>query len=524
MKLEMLTWALGLGLLSFSGCVGDVGSAADGAEQGVALATFELQSDPLGALQLKDCLKSKGPQTCRRYPNPLGCDRLTIQVGQLGGVEGVCQLENGQQEKCGGAGGRLPVSCSWDQTQRCANCQDVFGKAIFTSCARGAGIAGDPVVQPPAQAQQPAAPPPQNGEVTCDPQGAANQFAAEFNKILVDQKVNLTFQPNLSNVSQTAQLGHFGKGTCDDNAERVDRLTQRRGTTICQAEADGTQVCRCAYMTNLAMDATCKSMKAAGCLSGAWEGALYRAAGDAADWLSEPTYKRFWSASPQGTQTNPPQGNSADDVEGTGSGTGSGTGEGTGSGGPECTGSPLVLDLGDDGVHPTSLEEGVTFDLFGRNQVRTAWVKGDDALLVLDRNHNGQIDNGSELFGEAMGVDGKVTLDGFQALGLLDQKAHGGNGDGQVDSRDKRFAELQVWNDRNADGLTQPGELRSLAQAGIQSVSLGITHTGNALDQHGNDLGTRGQFVWKNGNIGLMVDVYFQFRAPAASLISSLLR
>ena len=65
---------------------------------------------------------------------------------------------------------------------------------------------------------------------------------------------------------------------------------------------------------------------------------------------------------------------------------------------------PLSLDLDDDGIIETTAIEGLNSTLFDHNNdgIRTAtgWVSADDGLLVLDRNGDGVINHGGELFGD----------------------------------------------------------------------------------------------------------------------------
>jgi hypothetical protein len=110
----------------------------------------------------------------------------------------------------------------------------------------------------------------------------------------------------------------------------------------------------------------------------------------------------------------------------------------------------------------TSAAEGVEFDMFGTGlRRRMGWTAADSevAFLVRDLNGNGVIDNGTELFGNGTKrADGSHFANGFEALAALDS-----NGDGQIDARDPAFAELQLWVDRNHNGICDPGELISLA-------------------------------------------------------------
>ena len=96
---------------------------------------------------------------------------------------------------------------------------------------------------------------------------------------------------------------------------------------------------------------------------------------------------------------------------------------------------PLIIDLGESGIELRSLEHGVNFDLDNNGFAeKTAWIGTEDGFLALDRNGNGSIDNGGELFGDQVILkDGSKSESGFEALAELDD-----NGDGIIDNIDKR--------------------------------------------------------------------------------------
>jgi len=166
----------------------------------------------------------------------------------------------------------------------------------------------------------------------------------------------------------------------------------------------------------------------------------------------------------------------------------------------------MVLDLDGDGVAPTSQAEGVRFDLLGMGPMRSAWVRGYDALLVMDRNGNGVIDDGGELFGSATDLGGALASDGFQALAALDT-----NGNSLVEAEDIFWSGLRLWRDANTDGLSQQEELLTLEEAGVRSLSVqGGRPCGEIVDVHGNDLSLRSFFTRADGSRGLMVDVFFR--------------
>lgn len=135
---------------------------------------------------------------------------------------------------------------------------------------------------------------------------------------------------------------------------------------------------------------------------------------------------------------------------------------------------PLVLDFDGDGFETLSVNEGVYFDEDSKGLAeKTAWVSPDDALLAMDINGNGMIDDGSELFGTSTKLtDGSTAGSGFQALSQYDS-----NGDGIIDESDELYSKLLIWHDKNSDGVSQDSELISLKNAGIKTISLNIDNT-----------------------------------------------
>jgi len=149
---------------------------------------------------------------------------------------------------------------------------------------------------------------------------------------------------------------------------------------------------------------------------------------------------------------------------------------------------PLAIDLDGDGIETVgigSTGQPITFD-HNADGVRTGsgWVSGDDAWLVLDRNANGTIDTGRELFGvDTLKANGQLATSGLDALRDLDT-----NLDGLFNASDAAFAQVQLWRDANQDGISQASELTSLAAQGIASISLsGTTATTNL--NNGNTVG-----------------------------------
>ncbi|HMB09668.1 MAG TPA: hypothetical protein VKP01_03665, partial [Saliniramus sp.] len=157
---------------------------------------------------------------------------------------------------------------------------------------------------------------------------------------------------------------------------------------------------------------------------------------------------------------------------------------------------PLVLDLDGDGLDLTRRERGdVHFDLGGEGFARhTAWVGASDALLVRDINGNGRIDDISELFGNA-------TTSGFTELAALDS-----NADGVIDAGDAGFDTLMIWRDLDQNGESDAGELQTLTEAGIASISL-TTSDPDVTDVNGNTIREVAGFTRSDGTTSTIADV-----------------
>jgi hypothetical protein len=152
-----------------------------------------------------------------------------------------------------------------------------------------------------------------------------------------------------------------------------------------------------------------------------------------------------------------------------------------------------VINLAGGSPELTSLDNGVAFDINGDGKPeQISWSVGgpanSDAWLVLDRNFNGRIDSGLELFGnftqQKLPIVNKM-INGFNALALFDTTGEGGNGDGRISASDQIFPRLALWIDANHDGKSTANELSDLNAHSIHSIDLSYTRTGRR-DRNGN--------------------------------------
>jgi len=146
---------------------------------------------------------------------------------------------------------------------------------------------------------------------------------------------------------------------------------------------------------------------------------------------------------------------------------------------------PLVLDLDDDGVELTDAANPQQFDIHGNGTPTAVQMPtGGDAFLAIDRNGNGRIDSGKELFGDQHGA-----ANGFAELAKYDT-----NLDGVLDVTDKIYEQLLLFGDLDGDGKAQPDEFTKLSDAGITAINLRYQETAQAL-AGGNEIVQSSQFT-----------------------------
>lgn len=171
----------------------------------------------------------------------------------------------------------------------------------------------------------------------------------------------------------------------------------------------------------------------------------------------------------------------------------------------ETRSSPLTIDLNGDGVRTIGYSPSRFFDHDANGMLEsTAWVDGNDGLLVRDLDRNGTIDSGRELFGSnTLLSNGNKAANGFIALAELDD-----NQDGLIDASDVGFADLRIWRDTNGNGRTDADELLSLAEGGI--VALRTQWSSSSLvDDTGQAHKQIGTVVRTDGSSAAMHDVWY---------------
>ncbi|MGV6988397.1 calcium-binding protein [Testudinibacter sp. P80/BLE/0925] len=166
---------------------------------------------------------------------------------------------------------------------------------------------------------------------------------------------------------------------------------------------------------------------------------------------------------------------------------------------------PLIIDMDKNGVKTISITKNTFFDLdnnlFAEN---TGWIDKGDAFLVWDRNGNGTIDSGHELFGNHTVLkDGNKANNGFLALTELDS-----NHNNIFDEKDEAWFTLQLWFDHNQNGIAEEGELIKLSESGIKSIDLSYIDIAQ-IDESGNIHKQQSQVIWEDDSTSDITDIWF---------------
>jgi hypothetical protein len=156
---------------------------------------------------------------------------------------------------------------------------------------------------------------------------------------------------------------------------------------------------------------------------------------------------------------------------------------------------PLVLDLSGNGLHLTAESLSDTYVDFNGSGFanRTGWVDAEAGILI---NYTGSTAIGPNT------ILGATSGDGFGDLAALDS-----NSDGQVDASDSAAASLRIWVDQDGDGRIGADEVFTLADAGVSSIGLQATASGQLMNE--NTIAAIGSFVRSDATTGDMFEVSF---------------
>lgn len=155
--------------------------------------------------------------------------------------------------------------------------------------------------------------------------------------------------------------------------------------------------------------------------------------------------------------------------------------------GYECTNenTPIIISTRHGAAYKlTPAADGVLFDLDADGvPEQVAWTQATSelAFLAVDRNGDGQITSGSELFGNRTFPGAQ---NGFEALARMAMATNGGQRRGSVSSDDPLFERLLLWTDRNHNGLSEPSELRPASDV-LSDIGLGYSLS-RRRDEFGN--------------------------------------
>ena len=181
---------------------------------------------------------------------------------------------------------------------------------------------------------------------------------------------------------------------------------------------------------------------------------------------------------------------------------------------------PIIIDLNKNKITSTKLNNTIYFDHDNNNfKEATSWIDKGDAFLALDKNNNGLIDNGNELFGNhtisntRFKYTNNKATNGYEALKTYDL-----NGDNVIDSKDEIYDKLVLWKDSNQNAITDKGELIKLKDSGIVSIDLNYKNINT--DEKGNTIKQSSTITFEDGTTTIANDVWFKVNLDKTKHIS----
>ena len=170
---------------------------------------------------------------------------------------------------------------------------------------------------------------------------------------------------------------------------------------------------------------------------------------------------------------------------------------------------PLVLDMDGDGIELVGTDAGVTYDIDGDGIGEvTGWVAPDDAMLVYDMGHDGDVSDVNELMLSDTAIDAENELDVLRIL-------YDTNQDGRFDAADEAWKDFALWQDTNLNGRADEGELTYMVDSTIDGINL----TGQAveIEQSGNSIVELTDYTGTDGQTGELGVVYFELLTNGAT-------
>jgi hypothetical protein len=155
---------------------------------------------------------------------------------------------------------------------------------------------------------------------------------------------------------------------------------------------------------------------------------------------------------------------------------------------------PLVINF--NGTAPELTSTKFSFDLDADGQEdQISFLGPGSGFLTVDLDGDGQVDNGSELFGPNTG-------DGFAELAQYDE-----DGNNWIDENDSIYERLRIWT-KDQDGKDV---LFALGQKGVGAIFLGNTSTPFEMKDSANKLQgqvqSSGIFLYENGQAGTIQQI-----------------
>lgn len=168
--------------------------------------------------------------------------------------------------------------------------------------------------------------------------------------------------------------------------------------------------------------------------------------------------------------------------------------------------SPLVVDFAGTGVELLPPVLGPKFDILGDgHKPHISWPANPEAAMHVVSLKRGAVRDINDLFGDnTVGPDSKKASNGFEALKKWDS-----NGDGFIDDEDEIWTHLRLWSDKNLNGISEQGELLTMAQGRIKRFDLAYLDVVEMVGFFGNMSRQRSVVELEDGSWLRVFDIYY---------------